>query len=478
MDDPNRSEFDGNIQHNNLTKLKEIIKKLKTKKVNWRTNLTGFMFVVIIALGLTGYKINEIRTRAFDIYFGDNKIGTIRKQDKALSIIDNLKEDLTNTYNIDIVIDKNIRFEKTNVKDNLITSDTKLEENIKLNISFLVSAYVLEIDGKEIGAVKTEKEAQEMIEKIKEPYVNKSKESSKIKEVKIIEDIKIVKKDISIAKIKNQEDLLKYIQEGSEDIKTHVIEVGESLWTIAKMYDTSVEELIAANPDKNPERLQLGDSIKLIVPKSMVTVSTVEEVEYSENINYETKIEYNDNMYQNEKKVKVKGEKGQSNKVVNEIKHNGMLVEQKLLDEQIVKEPVTEVVVRGTKEVPKTIATGAFLMPTRGRISSRYGMRNGRMHKGLDIAAKTGTPIKASDGGKVVFAGIKGAYGYMVEIDHGNGYRTRYGHCSKILVKVGTKVYKGQHIANVGNTGRSTGPHLHLEILKNGVNQNPSKFVN
>ncbi|MFA5577766.1 MAG: M23 family metallopeptidase, partial [Tissierellaceae bacterium] len=134
-------------------------------------------------------------------------------------------------------------------------------------------------------------------------------------------------------------------------------------------------------------------------------------------------------------------------------------------------------VVRGTKEPPKTVATGLFLMPTRGTISSRYGMRRGRMHNGLDIAAKTGTPINAADGGKVVFAGTKGTYGKMVEIDHGNGYKTRYAHCSSILVKVGDKVYKGQHIANVGNTGNSTGPHLHFEVLKNGKNQNPANFV-
>src|SRR5690606_14471224 len=111
------------------------------------------------------------------------------------------------------------------------------------------------------------------------------------------------------------------------------------------------------------------------------------------------------------------------------------------------------------------------------KLTSRYGMRNGRMYYGLDIAASVGTPIRAADGGKVTYAGWKGSYGYLVEINHENGYVTRYAHCSSINVKVGQRVYKGQVIARVGNTGRSTGPHLHFEVLKNGRHVNPAGYI-
>lgn len=127
--------------------------------------------------------------------------------------------------------------------------------------------------------------------------------------------------------------------------------------------------------------------------------------------------------------------------------------------------------------MPKTAASGSFTMPTRGRISSPFGGRWGRMHKGIDIAKSSGSDIVAADGGTIVFSGALGSYGNLIEIDHGNGYRTKYAHCSRLLVGVGTKVYKGQSIAKVGSTGRSTGPHLHFEVLKNGVNLNPSNFV-
>lgn len=116
-----------------------------------------------------------------------------------------------------------------------------------------------------------------------------------------------------------------------------------------------------------------------------------------------------------------------------------------------------------------------------GYISSAFGKRNdpftGRkaFHKGVDIPAKPGTPIHAIGAGVVIYAGKKSGYGRMVEIDHGNGYTTRYAHVSKTLVNVGDRVSKGTDVAEVGSTGRSTGPHLHLELLKNGKQVNPRK---
>ena len=111
-------------------------------------------------------------------------------------------------------------------------------------------------------------------------------------------------------------------------------------------------------------------------------------------------------------------------------------------------------------------------------ISSGYGSRWGRTHKGLDYAHPTGTNIYASAGGTVTFSGWNsGGYGYLVIISHGNGVQTYYAHCSKLLCSVGQTVSQGQLIAKVGNTGRSTGPHLHFEIRVNGVAYNPAYYL-
>lgn len=119
-------------------------------------------------------------------------------------------------------------------------------------------------------------------------------------------------------------------------------------------------------------------------------------------------------------------------------------------------------------------------LPITGTISSRYGAVSSirsSAHTGLDIAASIGTPIKVVANGTVTFAAYSGSYGYLVKVDHGNGVETWYAHTSKMYVKVGQEVKAGDTIAAVGNTGNSTGPHLHLEVRINGEHVNPQKYL-
>lgn len=137
----------------------------------------------------------------------------------------------------------------------------------------------------------------------------------------------------------------------------------------------------------------------------------------------------------------------------------------------LIEEPITD---------SKLIAARSreLLWPMRGgQVASRFGWRSGRMHQGTDIAAPMGTPILAAATGKVVFAGWESGYGNLIIVDHGNGTKTKYGHCSKILVKVGDNVPQGSIIGKVGQTGRATCPHLHYEVVRNGIANNPEFFT-
>ena len=118
-----------------------------------------------------------------------------------------------------------------------------------------------------------------------------------------------------------------------------------------------------------------------------------------------------------------------------------------------------------------------LITPSKGVITSKFGARKGGTHHGIDIASKAGTPIKASYGGIVSKVDYHSIYGKRIIINHGNGVETLYAHCSDTFVKNGQKVYSSQHIANVGNTGRSSGPHIHFELRVNGKAINPVNYI-
>ena len=152
----------------------------------------------------------------------------------------------------------------------------------------------------------------------------------------------------------------------------------------------------------------------------------------------------------------------------------------------IIEQPTPKKVVTGKVNTSTNISyqkvplTLNLIKPISGIITSRFGARSSirvSNHTGLDIGASIGTPIKAAATGTVTFAGYKGSYGYMVVISHSNEVETYYGHCSKLYVTAGQKVNQGDVIAAVGNTGNSTGPHLHLEIRVNGVAYNPQNYL-
>ncbi len=123
------------------------------------------------------------------------------------------------------------------------------------------------------------------------------------------------------------------------------------------------------------------------------------------------------------------------------------------------------------------------IWPTRGFVSSTFGYRVSpftsvkRMHEGLDVAAPRGTEVFAPADGVVTYAGVKGAYGNIIVVDHGYGLVTRYGHLSQILTQPGAHIRRGERIAKVGNTGRSTGDHLHYEVRIDGVPVNPTRYI-
>lgn len=185
--------------------------------------------------------------------------------------------------------------------------------------------------------------------------------------------------------------------------------------------------------------------------------------------------------------VKTKGVDGVQSVTAEVVTVDGVEQSRTVVSTSVIKEPVNEVIAVGGKKYNDVSvagdgkATGTFVwpLPATKRISSYFGSRWGSTHGAIDISNGQvyGKPIIASDGGRVAEAGWHYSYGYYVLIDHGNGYKTRYAHCSKLKVKAGQRVAQGEYIADVGNTGDSYGAHLHFEIIKNGRLVNPLDYV-
>ncbi|VDN48046.1 conserved protein of unknown function [Petrocella atlantisensis] len=270
------------------------------------------------------------------------------------------------------------------------------------------------------------------------------------------------------------------ITKENEEAKLYTVVSGDAPSTIAASNSMPLDQLYDLNPglEENTLNMKIGDELVVMVPEPELSIATKEEVVYTESIIKGVSYVDNPDVYKGSDSVIDAGYDGvlQLTAVVSKV--NGKEIGREITNQTILKEAKDKVVSRGTKPLPKKGATGNYKYPlTNFRVTSPFGRRWGAFHSGVDLSAPTGTTVRASDGGTVTVAGWRGNYGYLVEIDHGNGIRTRYGHNSKINVKVGQKVAQYETIAKVGSTGRSTGPHVHFEIRFDGVAANPMNYL-
>lgn len=225
-------------------------------------------------------------------------------------------------------------------------------------------------------------------------------------------------------------------------------------------------------------RLADKDSINTILGGADgIKVQTVTSTTYTEPVAYATETLTDDTAYTGTSEVVTKGVNGERTVTAEVICVNGTELSRNVLSDTVTKQPVSEVIRMGTKRIPTGVGSGSFIFPTTGTISSRFGARWNRQHKGLDIANAVGTDIMASDEGVVTYSGVMNGYGNIIIIDHKNGYKTYYAHCDELFSKKGEIVEKGEVIAAMGNTGNSTGPHLHFEVREDDTPVNPENFV-
>ena len=433
------------------------------------------IIVLLVGVGVVAVFASAVD---YEYAYNGRTLGIVREQRDVLEILEMVSEELSLEYGSSIVIDP-----ETDITFNPVISygkDIDDADTVLKRFTYMgdiqAQAYGIVVDGERVATVESEKIAKDVLEAIKEIYT-KGKED-KYEYVGFAEDVKIEAYNTTLANVSSKSAALKKIKSGGQQEVTYTVKTGDTLYGICDKLDVSLKELKKMNPKiTDTMTLHIGDKFVTQQEIPLITVETVGVSVFAEAIDYKTVTKKSNNYYEGETVVIQAGKKGKVRVTARLTKQNGKTVAREDLSVETIKEPVNKVVVKGTKPVPPKKGTGTFRKPVNAGVYAGYGMRWGRMHYGLDYAAPTGTPIYAADGGTVVSAGWSGAYGYTIVIDHGANKKTLYAHCSRLFVSAGTKVYKGQHIAAVGSTGRSTGPHCHFEIFINGANVNPSYYV-
>jgi murein DD-endopeptidase MepM/ murein hydrolase activator NlpD len=351
---------------------------------------------------------------------------------------------------------------------------------MKTRLKWVTDSWAISVNGKSVIYLATQEEAKEALNAVKNYYLPKNN-SITVSSIGFKEKIGVVPAQGVQENLSTKEQAVQLMVKGFDKIVQHTVAEGDSLWSIARNNDITVAELKNLNPDLKGELLKPGTALNLKKAEPLLTVVANYTTKVEEKTKYQTEYEKDSSLWKGVQKVKHQGSYGAKEVVYQVTRVNDADIVKIAKSERILKEPEKQVVASGTKVIvaSRSGGNGRMVWPTRGTISSPYGDKRGSSrHTGMDIAISIGTPVFAADDGTVILAGRKGSYGNCVEIEHGNGLVTRYGHLSKINVSVGDKVSRGETvIGRVGSTGNSTGPHLHFEVMKGGSFENPRDFL-
>ena len=421
----------------------------------------------------------SVYTRASTVRYDGEVLGTVSSRAAAESAFTGLETVASAILNRDYTIDREaVTLESHWAKRQDLISQEELQENLSDSLGEVTSAYSLYVAGSWIGSTPYKGALEQLLEQIKASATNEDTLS-----VSFAEKVEVRQEYVASERIMNLGHLAELLYSTKTEEVIYEVKKGDTWSQIASDHDISSAKLLELNPGYDINKLSIGEELTISAAVPYLTMTVVQQERYLQDVQYEVIYTDEPSMYQGDTKVTSKGSYGAADVVASVTYVNGEETERTVLSSVMLREPVTEHQLQGTKVRPSWYPTGSFRWPCTGRVVSKFGGRKSpggigsTNHKGLDIANSRGTPIYAADGGTVVYSGWQGGYGYVVKIEHNNGLRTVYAHNSKLLVKVGNTVHKGQEIAKMGSTGNSTGSHCHFEIQLNGVAQNPYNYL-
>ena len=325
------------------------------------------------------------------------------------------------------------------------------------------------VDGKLRFVINEGDHLRAYLESVKQPYEDTSDPNRR---VSFVHDITLVDGIYLLDSVMSYRDVISAMNEGGGPV-TYTAAADETVQNVVDATGVSWDSLAALNPDLTglDETLQEGQQlITSVSSPELLKVEVIERQTYTVDVPYETSTSESDEYDFGETVVTSPGENGIQELTQDVVYVDGAVTATNIVKVETLKEPVTEYVVKGTRlksGMTAAYGSGEWMWPVPGYTYVSRWMSS--YHKGADICAPYGTPIYAADSGVVVTAGYHYSYGNYVIIDHGNGWRTLYGHMSALGCSVGQAVQRGQVIGYVGSTGNSTGNHCHFEMYQNGT---------
>ena len=438
--------------------------------------------VAMLVIGILAAIVLVIfdRFTVYEYAYNGKVLGYVKNQEDVTDVLDiagtMLTENSSGTSEIKFTANQNVTFKQVDARGKS-TDDSDTAVNKLVYMTDIETEASGVYDGKELVAiVKNDEDAENLLLQTRE-YLSTPDEGMELVSADFTNNLEIRPVNVLLTSVQSNNDAMTKMTEGGTMEIFHIVEEGETLDALSKTFGADPVNIFNEDNSAVAEEILPGDTVCIHEEVEPVSVKMVEEGRMKETIEYETVKKDSDDYYKGDTYTKQEGVNGVQifdgtiTKVAGEVtKRDG--------DTEVIREKQDKIILVGTAERPKTAPTGTFAMPIQHyTLTSNFGYRWGRLHAGIDMGAPTGTPIYASDGGTVTRAGWYSGYGLCVDISHGDGKETRYGHCSKLLVNVGDKVYQGQEICLVGNTGHSFGSHLHFEIHLNGSPVNPRPIL-
>ena len=448
----------------------------KIRGVVDRHPVSPLLYVTLLAVVIGVGAFNGSYIRAYAMNVNGQEVGVVSSPDEKDAIVSNIESRASDILGEQFAYDAEISMTPVYVSPDELSDAAQIEDALFDGVGALVTAYGMRVDGQELGYAPTKDALYQLLDEVAQPYLTEN-----TIRYDFVEDVEVYPIELPSNTQYDVESIRTTLGQLRVEQSTYEVKKGDTFNAIAYSLDMWPNELSVLNPDVLVDKIWVGQELVIQQAVPFLSVENTTEETYEQEI--PSPVEYIETaeLYVGDTKVKEQGEDGVERVNAHVTYINGVEQGRNILSAETLKEPTTTYAYTGTTPRPVTASNGYFIWPVRGPITSNFGGRNlwgsYDFHLGLDIACRTGTAIKAADGGTVIKSGWSGSYGKLVAIRHDNGYVTYYAHNSQLLVNVGDKVYQGQIIARSGATGNVSGPHCHFEVRINGTSVNPRNYL-